>query len=208
MTRKANNDSSSAPFIHETAVVDPGADIGAKSKVWHFCHVMSGARIGKRCILGQNVYVGNVSIGDGVKIQNNVSVYDGVVLEDDVFVGPSAVFTNIETPRAHIERKGEFAETRVCRGGAIGANATVVCGVTLGPYSFVGAGSVVTHDVAAHSVVYGVPARHRGWACRCGEMLPAEHDTGSSESVEVTCERCGDRYSVSRRKVELLESRG
>lgn len=169
-------------FIHETAVVDPGATIGAKTRIWHFCHVMGSARIGERCIIGQNAFIGNVRIGAGVKLQNNISVYDGVVLEDEVFVGPSAVFTNIQTPRAHVERKGEYADTRVCKGATIGANATIVCGVTLGAYCFVGAGAVVTHDVEPHRLVFGAPARPRGWVCRCGEILcfPAEEKAAST----------------------------
>lgn len=178
----------SAPFIHETAVVDEGARVGLGSRVWHFTHVCSGATIGERCVLGQNVFVGpGVELGHGVKIQNNVSVYAGVEISSDVFLGPSCVFTNVLTPRAHIERKEEFAPTRVGRGVTVGANATIVCGHTLGEYALVGAGSVVTRDVPAHAVVVGNPARRIGWACRCGEVLP---DSGM-------CARCGDKYETT-----------
>jgi UDP-2-acetamido-3-amino-2,3-dideoxy-glucuronate N-acetyltransferase len=175
------------PFVHETAVVDEGAVLGEGTRVWHFSHVSSGARLGARCVLGQNVFVGpGVAIGDGVKIQNNVSVYSGVTLEDDVFLGPSCVFTNVLTPRAHVERKDEFAETRVGRGATVGANATIVCGHDLGEYSLIGAGAVVTREVPPHAVVVGNPARRFGWACRCGEVLL---DTG-------VCPRCADTYEI------------
>jgi UDP-2-acetamido-3-amino-2,3-dideoxy-glucuronate N-acetyltransferase len=157
-------------WAHPTAVVDAGARVGAGSKIWHFCHVMRGARIGDRCVLGQNVFVATGGrIGDGCRIQNNVSVYDGVELEDEVFVGPSAVFTNVRNPRAAVDRRAAFTATCVGRGATIGANATIVCGVTIGAYAFVGAGAVVTRDVAPHAVVTGVPARRTGWICRCGE---------------------------------------
>jgi UDP-2-acetamido-3-amino-2,3-dideoxy-glucuronate N-acetyltransferase len=176
------------PFIHETAVVDDGAHVGADSRIWHFTHVSSGATLGERCVLGQNVFVGpGVEIGNGVKIQNNVSVYAGVIIADDAFLGPSCVFTNVLTPRAHVERKDEFAPTRVEKGVTVGANATIVCGHTLGEYALIGAGSVVTKDVPAHAVVVGNPAHRVGWACRCGEVLP---DSG-------VCERCGDAYEVT-----------
>ena len=149
----------SAPFIHETAVVDAPCTIGEEPKVWHFCHLMAGCTVGARCILGQNVFVGKgVTIGDGVKIQNNVSVYEGVTLEDDVFVGPSAVFTNVRRPRAAVEQKDNFEKTLVKRGATIGANATIVCGVTIGEDAFVGAGAVVTKDVPPGATVVGVPA--------------------------------------------------
>jgi UDP-2-acetamido-3-amino-2,3-dideoxy-glucuronate N-acetyltransferase len=158
--------------VHPTAVVDEGARLGRGAKVWHFCHVMAGARVGARCVLGQNVFVGRrVSIGEGTKIQNNVSVYEGVRIGRRCFVGPSAVFTNVKTPRAEVERKGSFVSTAVRDGATIGANATIVCGVTIGRYAVVGAGSVVTADVPDHVLAYGVPARARGWACRCGAVL-------------------------------------
>jgi UDP-2-acetamido-3-amino-2,3-dideoxy-glucuronate N-acetyltransferase len=172
-------------FVHESSYVDGGASIGAGTRIWHFCHVLSGARIGRDCVLGQNVNVGGGAvIGDGVKIQNNVSIYDGVVLEDDVFCGPSCVFTNVNTPRAFVNRRDEYARTLVRTGTTIGANATIVCGVTLGMYSFVGAGSVVTRDVPDHALVYGNPAVRRGWVCRCGATL----DEG------LVCRQCGLRY--------------
>jgi UDP-2-acetamido-3-amino-2,3-dideoxy-glucuronate N-acetyltransferase len=158
--------------------------------VWHWVHVSAGARIGARCSLGQNVYVGNrVVIGDNVKIQNNVSVYEGVELEDDVFCGPSMVFTNVINPRSHVPRKNEYRRTLVKRGTSIGANATIVAGVTLGEYSFIGAGAVVTANVQAYALMMGVPARRRGWMCQCGERLP---DTGVG-----TCAACGTAYELS-----------
>lgn len=157
---------------HESAYVDEGAVIGAGTRVWHFVHVMPGARVGERCSLGQNVNVGSRAVlGDGVKVQNNVSIYDDVIIEDDVFCGPSMVFTNVINPRAFVERKHEYLKTLVKRGASIGANATVVCGSTLGEYCFVGAGSVVTKDVPAYAMVYGSPARVRGWVCKCGVKL-------------------------------------
>ena len=160
-------------FVHPTAVVDEGASIGADTKIWHFVHVSKGAVIGGRCVFGQNVFVApGVVIGNGVKIQNNVSVYAGVEIEDDVFLGPSCVFTNVNNPRAHVERKDDYRITKVRRGASVGANATVVCGVELGAYCFVGAGAVVTSDVPAHALVFGTPARVQGWVCECGEKLP------------------------------------
>jgi UDP-2-acetamido-3-amino-2,3-dideoxy-glucuronate N-acetyltransferase len=172
-------------FCHASSFVDEGAIIGAGTRIWHFCHVMAGARIGARCVLGQNVYVGGkVVIGDDVRIQNNVSVYDGVVLEDLVFCGPSMVFTNVINPRAEVNRKHQLLPTRVRRGATIGANATIVCGSTLGEYAFVGAGAVVRGDVPPHALMLGVPARRRGWMCRCGARLP---DAGGL----VTCAACG-----------------
>jgi len=171
---------------HESAYVDEGASVGQGTKVWHFSHIMSGARIGSKCSIGQNVNVGgHAVIGNGVKIQNNVSVYDDVIIEDEVFCGPSCVFTNVINPRAFVERKSEYKETRVKRGASIGANATIVCGTTLGEYSFVGAGSVVTKDVPAHAMVYGSPARVRGWVCSCGVKL----------GEDLACPACGKRYA-------------
>ncbi len=157
---------------HETAIIDPGVEIGQGTKIWHFSHVLNGSKVGARCTIGQNVVIGaNVQIGDGCKIQNNVSVYEGVTLEDDVFCGPSMVFTNVGNPRAHVSRKHAYRDTRVKRGTTIGANATVVCGTTLGQYSFIGAGAVVTRDVADHALMVGNPARRIGWMCSCGERL-------------------------------------
>lgn len=147
-------------MIHPTAVVDPGAQIGAGTRIWHFSHVMPGTIIGENCIIGQNSYIdNNVVVGNGCKIQNNVSLYNGVTLEDEVFIGPSVVFTNVINPRAFIERKSEFRPTRICRGASIGANATIVCGVTIGEYALIGAGAVVTKDVPPYALVVGNPAR-------------------------------------------------
>jgi len=174
-------------FIHESAYVDEGAQIGADTKVWHFCHVLGGAIIGERCSLGQNVVVMNgVRIANNVKIQNNVSVYEGVVLEDDVFCGPSMVFTNVVNPRSHVSRKNEYKRTLVRKGATIGANATIVCGVTLEEYAFIGAGSVVTKDVGAYALMVGVPARRVGWMCQCGERL--------ADKNPESCKVCGTRY--------------
>lgn len=175
-------------YAHPSAVIDPGARIGAGSKIWHFVHIMAGAELGERCVVGQGCFVGNVRIGDGVHIQNNVSVYDGVTLEDHVFAGPSCVFTNVMNPRSEIERKAEFQPTLVKRGATIGANATIVCGVTIGAYAFIGAGALVRTDIPAHSVVVGVPTRQIGWVCACGERL--------RERAEITlaCPACDRRY--------------
>lgn len=162
-------------FKHESSYVDEGAEIGEGTKIWHFCHVMGGAKIGKNCSLGQNVNVGGKAIiGDGVKIQNNVSVYDNVVIEDDVFCGPSCVFTNVINPRAFVERKHEYKQTIIKKGASIGANATIVCGVTVGEYALIGAGSVVTKDVPAYALVYGSPARVRGKVDKEGNILERE----------------------------------
>jgi UDP-2-acetamido-3-amino-2,3-dideoxy-glucuronate N-acetyltransferase len=173
--------------VHESAYVDDGATIGAGTKVWHFCHVLGGAVIGERCSLGQNVVVMNgTRIGNNVKIQNNVSIYEGVVLEDDVFCGPSMVFTNVLNPRSHVSRRNEYRRTLVRRGATIGANATIVCGTTLGEYAFIGAGAVVVADVLDYALMVGVPARRIGWMCQCGERLP---DSGRG-----TCAACGSTY--------------
>ncbi len=159
-------------FVHPSAIVDDGAVLGDGTKIWHFCHVMPGARIGKGCSLGQNGYVGNrVTVGDNVRVQNNVSLYDDVHLSDDVFVGPSAVFTNVVNPRAAFPRKDEYRATRVGRGASIGANATIVCGHDIGEGAFIAAGAVVTKTVPPFAMVGGVPARFMGWICRCGERL-------------------------------------
>jgi UDP-2-acetamido-3-amino-2,3-dideoxy-glucuronate N-acetyltransferase len=176
--------------VHPSAVVDAGAEIGDGTSIWHFCHVMPGARIGRNCILGQNVYVDkNVVIGDFCKIQNNVSVYAGVTLEQGVFCGPSCVFTNVMNPRAEVERKDEFRSTLVKAGASIGANATIVCGVTLGKYCFVAAGAVVNRDVEPYTVMAGVPAKPIGYACSCGELLKSLR-----RESEAACPRCRTRY--------------
>jgi UDP-2-acetamido-3-amino-2,3-dideoxy-glucuronate N-acetyltransferase len=175
--------------IHPSAVVDEGASIGEGTKIWHFCHVMSGAAIGSGCVLGQNCFVGGaVRIGNGVKLQNNVSLYDGVVLGDDVFVGPSAVFTNVVNPRAHVSRKADYRQTLVKRGATIGANATILPGVTLGAYCFVAAGAVVTADVRDFALVMGVSARQVGWISRHGERFDLD------ASGQGSCPATGERY--------------
>jgi UDP-2-acetamido-3-amino-2,3-dideoxy-glucuronate N-acetyltransferase len=174
--------------IHPTAIVDNGAQIGEGSRVWHWVHVCAGARIGERCSLGQNAFVGNdVVIGNNVKIQNNVSVYDAVRLEDDVFCGPSMVFTNVYNPRAAIARKNEYRRTLVRRGATLGANCTIVCGVTIGEYAFIGAGAMVNRDVPAYALMLGVPAKRRGWMCRCGIRLQGDG--------QVRC-HCGACYQI------------
>ncbi len=190
-------------FLHESSYVDTGAIIGAGTKIWHFCHVMAGARIGEHCNIGQNVFVASgVRIGNRVKIQNNVSVYTGVTLEDDVFLGPSMVFTNVTNPRSHVPRKDEYRLTLVRRGATIGANATILCGVTLGEYAFVGAGAVVTHDILPYALVYGTPARLRGWMCRCGERLPLSTQPMQEAAI---CPRCKTRYKKTGQIVQPVE---
>jgi UDP-2-acetamido-3-amino-2,3-dideoxy-glucuronate N-acetyltransferase len=177
--------------IHETAVVDPGAEIGIRSRIWHFTHICAGARIGEGCSLGQNVFVGNdVCIGANVKIQNNVSVYDSVILEDDVFCGPSCVFTNVINPRSAVVRKGEYQKTIVKKGATIGANSTIVCGVTIGEYAFIAAGAVVTQDIKPYSLVVGVPARQKGWMSKFGEKLKLPI-VGSGRAM---CSATGEAY--------------
>ena len=188
------------PFIHPTAAIDPPVEIGAGTRIWHFCHLLAGARIGAGCILGQNVMVGpGVVIGNRCKIQNNVSVYPGVTLEDGVFCGPGMVFTNVLTPRAEVERKDEFVPTLVRRGASIGANATLLCGVTIGRYAMIGAGAVVIRDVADHALVVGNPARAIGWVGRAGERL----------GPELVCPRTGERYRETAAGLALVdEERG
>lgn len=160
-------------FLHESSVIDEGAKIGEGTKIWHFSHVCGGAEIGENCSLGQNVYVGNkVRVGDNCKIQNNVSLYDNVTLEEGVFCGPSMVFTNVYNPRSLIERKNEYLDTKVKKGATLGANCTIVCGVTIGEFSFVGAGAVINKDVKPYALMVGVPARHIGWMSEHGEQIP------------------------------------
>lgn len=179
-------------FVHQSAVVDDGAQIGDGSRIWHFSHVMPGARIGRDVVIGQGCFIANVAIGDGVHIQNNVSVYDGVTLEDHVFCGPSCVFTNVVNPRSEVTRKSEYRPTLVRRGASIGANATIVCGVTIGEYAFIGAGAVVRENVPARAVMVGVPAQRVGWMCNCGERLPGTSQPGRP----AICGVCSRRYSV------------
>lgn len=179
-------------FVHETSVVDEGAVIGEGTRIWHFSHVMGGARIGRNCRIGQNVFVGDdVVVGDTVKIQNNVSLYTGVTVADGVFVGPSVVFTNVVNPRSEVPRRDEYRPTMVGRGATIGANATVVCGVVLGRYCFVGAGAVVTRDVPDFGLAFGLPASVQGWVCRCGVKLAL---SVVPRQEQATCIACGDGY--------------
>lgn len=186
-------------FAHPSAVIDDGAAIGDGTRIWHFCHIMTGAVIGRGCNIGQNVCVdGGALVGNGCKIQNNVSVYRHVTLEDDVFCGPSVVFTNVWNPRAHLRKMEEARPTLVRRGATIGANATVVCGVTIGRWAFVGAGAVVARDVPDHALVYGNPARRRGWVCRCGEKLDAD----------LVCPVCGLRHAPQGEGLAVMEAEG
>ena len=187
---------------HPTAIVDTGAQIGDETRIWHWVHVSAGARIGSRCSLGQNVYVGNdVLIGNNVKIQNNVSVYDAITLDDDVFCGPSMVFTNVYNPRSHIPKKNEYRKTLVKKGATLGANSTIVCGVTIGEYAFVAAGAVVNKDVKPHALMAGVPARQIGWMSEAGERLifPA-----GSPALAI-CAAAGKKYSLTNGLCALVD---
>jgi UDP-2-acetamido-3-amino-2,3-dideoxy-glucuronate N-acetyltransferase len=183
-------------FVHESSYVDEGAEIGEGTKIWHFSHIMAGAKVGIKCSIGQNVNIGSkAKVGNNVKIQNNVSVYDDVIIEDDVFLGPSCVLTNVINPRSFIERKKEYKITLIKRGASIGANATIVCGVTLGEYSFVGAGAVVTKDVLPYSLVYGSPAVNHGWMCACGVKL----------EKDLVCKMCNKKYEMDKGVLCLIK---
>jgi UDP-2-acetamido-3-amino-2,3-dideoxy-glucuronate N-acetyltransferase len=192
-------------FAHETAVIDDPLSIGEGTKIWHFSHVMSGARVGRGCIIGQNVFVGATAvIGNNVKLQNNVSVYDGVTIEDDVFCGPSCVFTNVIRPRSAFPRRDrKFDSTLIRKGATIGANATILCGVTVGEHALVGAGSVVTRDVPAHALCLGNPARPRGWVCECGGTL---QQVGRARN-RLVCRECDARYEKKKNMVVKAEER-
>jgi len=180
-------------FVHESSFIDDNVDIGEGSKIWHFSHVLKNSKIGKKCNIGQNVVIGpDVSIGNNVKIQNNVSVYTGVTLEDDVFCGPSMVFTNVTNPRSHWPRKDEYRKTLVKKGVSLGANSTIVCGHTVGQYSFIGANALVNKDVPDYALVYGVPATIQGWMCYCGIRLGLSNSHESNE--ETDCIHCGRHY--------------
>ena len=184
-----------APFsVHPSSFVDDGCEIGEDTKIWHFCHIMPGAKIGRGCSLGQNVVVSpDVVVGNNVKIQNNVSLYTGVILEDDVFCGPSMVFTNVVNPRSHVPRKNEYQRTLVKRGASIGANTTIVCGHTIGQYAFIGAAAVVTKDVPDFALIVGNPGRISGWMCACGIKLAS----GKTPPADAQCATCGAKYRVS-----------
>jgi UDP-2-acetamido-3-amino-2,3-dideoxy-glucuronate N-acetyltransferase len=189
--------------IHETAIVDDGAEIGTGSRVWHWVHICAGAQIGENCSFGQNCFVGNrVVIGNNVKVQNNVCVYDDVTLEDDVFCGPSMVFTNVYNPRSAIPRKHEFMPTRVKRGATLGANCTIVCGTTIGEHAFIGAGAVITTDVPAYALMVGVPARQIGWMSEHGEQL----DLPLTGSGRTTCPATGKPYLLQDGRIVVGET--
>jgi UDP-2-acetamido-3-amino-2,3-dideoxy-glucuronate N-acetyltransferase len=192
-------------WAHETACVDDPGGIGQGTRIWHFSHVTKGAVVGKHCSIAQNVFIGaGAVIGNGVKIQNNVSVYDRVTLEDGVFCGPSMVFTNVINPRSHISRKHEFKPTLVRQGATLGANSTILCGVTIGRYSFIGAGTVVTKDVPDYALVYGNPGRQHGWMCACGIKLPLR---GGARAVR--CGTCGKGYTLVRKgSITQLQEKG
>jgi len=190
-------------FAHESACIDEGAKIGEGTRIWHFSHVMGGAVIGRNCNFGQNVVVHSTAVvGNGVRVQNNVSIYDAVILEDDVFCGPSMVFTNVINPRSHTPRKHEYMTTLVKQGATIGANATVVCGNTIGRHAFIGAASLVTRDVPDYALVFGLPAKLQGWMCICGERL--KMGTGKGESETVKCSVCSKAYRREGHMVSCL----
>lgn len=183
-------------FIHETAIIDSGARIGEGTKIWHFSHVSNSAEIGDNCVLGQNVFVGKkVKLGKNVKVQNNVSVFEGVVCEEDVFLGPSMVFTNVINPRSFVSRKNEFKKTLVKKGVTVGANATILCGITLGEFCFIGAGAVVTKDVKPFALMIGVPAKQNGWMSRSGNIL----------GDDLVCPQTGEKYRLDGEFLELIK---
>ncbi len=185
-------------FIHPSAIVDKSVEIGEGTKIWHFTHIMPGAKIGKNCVIGQNVFIASGAvIGNNIKIQNNVSIYDGVILEDDVFCGPSMVFTNVYNPRSFISRRSEFRKTLVKKGATIGANATIICGNTIGEYAFIGAGSVVTKDVPDYALVYGNPGKIKGWVCQCAEEIVFRYG-------KAICRACGKYYKKDKNGVRLI----
>jgi UDP-2-acetamido-3-amino-2,3-dideoxy-glucuronate N-acetyltransferase len=188
-------------FVHESAIIDPGAQIGPGTRIWHFCHLMPGAILGEDCILGQNVFVASgVRIGNGVKVQNNVSLYAGVEVEDHVFLGPSCVLTNVINPRANMERKHEYRSTLIRQGATVGANATILCGITLGAWCFIGAGAVVTRDVPDYALIAGNPGRQQGWMSRGGHRLIFDSDD------QAFCPSTGDHYRLREGRVELLQN--
>lgn len=191
-----NADTKQRYQAHESTYIDENVKIGENTRIWHFTHIMKNAQIGKNCSIGQNVNVGSKAIiGNNVKVQNNVSIYDDVILEDDVFCGPSMVFTNVINPRAFIERKDQYKTTLVKKGAAIGANATIVCGVTLGKYCFIGAGAVVNKDVKDYALMVGVPAKQIGWVCKCGVTLKEIHDENKNlKNKFFKCPECGNEY--------------
>jgi UDP-2-acetamido-3-amino-2,3-dideoxy-glucuronate N-acetyltransferase len=186
-------------FVHPTSTVSQKALVGSGTKIWQYCTVLDGAEIGENCVLSQNVYVeSHTKIGNRVKIKNNVSIYEGIEIGDDVFIGPSAVFTNVRTPRSFISRKDEFLPTKIHRGATIGANSTIICGITLGEFSFIGAGALINCDIPPFAIFYGVPAKHKGWICACGEIV-------KFNDGDYTCERCHSRYRISKEKCEPLQ---
>jgi UDP-2-acetamido-3-amino-2,3-dideoxy-glucuronate N-acetyltransferase len=188
-------------FVHPTAIIDEGVSLGAGTKIWHFAHVVAGAQIGENVMLGQGTYVGGgARIGNGCRIQNVVNVFDAVTLEDDVFVGPCAVFTNVFNPRAFLDQKSQYRFTLVQKGATIGANATIVCGNTIGRYAFIGAGAVVTHDVPNFALMMGVPTRQTGWMCQCGTRLPSFEGTST-----VRCPTCNVFYVFRDRVVQVID---
>lgn len=179
-------------YVHESSYVDNPCQIGKGTKIWHFCHVMKNCRIGENCNIGQNTFIaGGVILGDNVKVQNNVSIYSGVICENDVFLGPSMVFTNVSNPRAFIERKNEFKTTLIKQGASIGANATIICGNTIGRYAIIGAGAVVTKDIPDYALIYGNPASLQGWVCKCGEKIYFD------QKGQTQCTICSEKYTYS-----------